>query len=72
MSSDEFNRKYQSLTADEIISQLEKQYKEDEEALESIERAKTDIAYIKTQKDYDGQTPKQRALECAGTLDYWN
>jgi hypothetical protein len=72
MSSDNLFRKYQGLTADEIISQLENQYKDDEEALESIERAKTDIAYIRAQKDYDGQTPKQKALECAGTLDYWN
>lgn len=72
MSSDNLFRKYQGLTADEIISQLENQYKDNEEALESIERAKTDIAYIRAQKDYNGQTPEQKALECAGTLDYWN
>ena len=60
------------LTADEIISQLEEQYKDDEEAIESIERAKINIAYIRSQKDYKGQTPKECALELAGNLSYWH
>lgn len=63
---------YGELTADEIIARLEERYKDDEEALEDIARAKADIAYIKKQKKYDGQTPKQRALGLAGTLAYWN
>lgn len=64
--------KFDGMTANEIISHLEEQYKDDPDALEDIERAKKNIAYIKSQKDYDGQTPKQCALSLAGELMYWN
>ena len=64
--------KFDGMTADEIILHLENQYKDDTEALEAMERAKNNIAYIKSQKDYKGQTPKQCALECAGNLSYWH
>lgn len=64
--------KLSRLTAAEIIEQLEKQYKGNEEAIEAIEQAKTNIAYIESQKNYKGQTPKQYALELAGNLAYWN
>ena len=72
MTIEELERKYNDMTADEIISQLKDQYKENAEALEDIERAKKNIDYIKKQKDYKGQTPKQCALELAGSLLYWN
>ena len=64
--------RFDDMTANEIISQLEKDYKDDHDALEEIERAKKNIEYIKSQKDYKGQTPKQCALELAGNLAYWN
>lgn len=64
--------RFDDMTANEIISQLEKEYKDDLDALEDIERAKKNIEYIKSQKDYKGQTPKQHALELAGNLAYWN
>lgn len=64
--------KFDDMTANEIISHLKEQYKDDTEALEVIERTEKNIAYIKSQKDYKGQTPKQCALECAGNLLYWN
>lgn len=72
MTVDEFDRKYQNMTADEIISQLEKEYENDSEALTVIERAKKNIEYIKKQKEYKGQTPKQCALSVAGELLYWH
>lgn len=72
MTIEEFDRKYENMTADEIISSLENQYKENVDVLEDIERAKQNIDYIKKQKDYKGQTPKQCALELAGSLEYWN
>lgn len=72
MSQDDILKEFNGMTADGIISHLENQYKDDTEALEAIERAKKNIAYIKSQKDYKGQTPKQCALECAGSLLYWN
>ena len=71
MTIEELERKYESMTASEIISQLKEEYKENAEALEDIERAKKNIAYIKKQKDYKGQTPKQCALELAGNLLFW-
>ena len=72
MTFDDFNQNLKGLTADEIISLLENQYKDDPDAMEAIERAKGDIAYIKSQKDYKGQTPEQCALSLAGNLYYWN
>ncbi len=72
MRLDEFDRKFKGKTADEIISILEEQYKGDTDALEDIERAKKNIEYIKQQKEYKGQTPRQCALELAGTLEYWS
>lgn len=64
--------KFSGMTANEIISHLEEKYKDDAEALEVIERGKANIAYIKSQKNYDGQTPKQYALELAGHILYWD
>lgn len=72
MTIEEFDRKYLHMTADEIILSLENQYQDNEEALEDIARAKLNIDYIKSQKDYKGQTPEQCALELAGSLEYWN
>ena len=71
MSVESLENKYRGMTADEIILQLEDQYKNDADALEDIARAKRNIAYIKRQQDYKGQTPKQCALELAGNLLYW-
>ncbi len=64
--------KFYRMTAEEIISRLAEEFKDDEEALESIERTKANIAYIESKKDYKGQTPKQCALELAGNLYYWH
>ena len=72
MNIEEFAREYENMTADEIISQLEEKYIDDAEALEDIERAKINIEYIKSQKDYAGQTPRQCALELAANLLYWS
>ena len=60
------------MTADEIILLLEKRYKDDPDAMEEIERTKKNIAYIESQKDYKGQTPKQCALSLAGSLLFWH
>lgn len=62
----------EEMNADEIIERLEREYKDDEDALENIDSAKKNIAYIRKQKGYEGQTPKQHALELANTLIYWN
>lgn len=72
MTTKGFESKFEGMTADEIISQLEKQYKDDADAIEDIERTKKNIAYIKKQKGYKGQTPKQCAIELAGNLAYWH
>lgn len=72
MQIQDLERKYRNMTANEIISQLEQEYKDDTDALEKISRAKQNIEYIKAQKDYKGQTPKQCALSLAGELLYWN
>ena len=71
MPTDKITDKYKGLTVAEIIRQLEEEYKDDADAIEDIERAKKDIAYIESQKDYKGQTPEQRALWLAGHLEYW-
>lgn len=71
MTVDNFDRKYRGMTAEKIIEQLEKQYKKDDEAMEAIERAKKNIAYMRKKKDHKGQTPEQHALELAGNLLYW-
>ena len=42
------------------------------DALEEIERAKKNIEYIESQKDYKGQSPWQCAVSLAGMLEYWN
>ena len=72
MSFAEFSRKYQGMAADEIIESLESQYKDDTDAIEQIERTKQNIAYIRKQKNYKGQTPEQCALTLAGNLLQWN
>lgn len=67
-----FDDSYCKMNADEIILSLEEKYKNDEEALEIICRGKNDIAYIRSQKNYDGQTPEQYALSLAYHLAYWH
>lgn len=58
------------LSADEIIKNLEEKYKDDADTLEEIERAKQNIEYIRSQKDYKGQTPEQFAKMFADSLDF--
>lgn len=60
------------MSATQIIERLEQDYKDDEDALEEIERAKKNIKYIESQKDYKGQSPWQCAVSLAGMLEYWN
>lgn len=64
-------KEFSGMTADEIIKRLESEYAADSDALEEIERTKQNIAYIRTQTDYKGQTPRQCALSLAGNLLYW-
>lgn len=60
------------MSATQIIERLEQDYKDDEDALEEIERAKKNIKYIESQKYYKGQSPWQCAVSLAGMLEYWN
>lgn len=60
------------MSAKQIIERLEQDYKDDEDALEEIERAKKNIEYIESQRDYKGQSPWQCAVSLAGMLEYWN
>lgn len=60
------------MSATQIIERLEQDYKDDEDALEEIERAKKNIEYIESRKDYKGQSPWQCAVSLAGMLEYWN
>lgn len=60
------------MSATQIIERLEQDYKDDEDALEEIERAKKNIKYIESQKDFKGQSPWQCAVSLAGMLEYWN
>lgn len=73
--SDGYEAKEEKRTAWEIIKQLEKKYKEDDEAMEDIERLKEDIKYLEDmEKDpnYDGTTPLGLALDLESTLETWN
>ena len=60
------------MSAKQIIERLEQDYKDDENALEEIERAKKNIKYIESQKDYKGQSPWQCAASLAGMLEFWD
>ena len=72
--NDGYEAEEEKRTAWEIIRELEKKYKEDDEAMEIINGAIEDIEYI-TQKEKegncDGQTALGRALEVKGTLETW-
>ena len=73
--SDGYEAKEEKRTAWEIIKQLEKKYKEDDEAMEDIERLKEDIKYLEDmEKDpnYDGTTPLGLALDLELTLETWS
>ena len=60
------------MSAKQIIERLERDYKDDKDALEEIKRAKENIKYIENQKDYKGQSPWQCAVSLAGMLEYWS
>ena len=64
--------KYKDMSADEIIAFLRDRHSDNAEALEEIARAEKNIAYIKQQTNYKGQTPWQCAVSLADNLDYWN
>lgn len=72
MSTYREQSKYKDMTADEIIASLKDRYSDDAEALEEIARAEKNIAYIKHQTNYKGQTPWQCAVSLADNLDYWS
>lgn len=62
-------------TAWEVIKELEEKYKDDDEAMEYIERRKEDIKYLEeVEKDpsYDGNTPLESALDLEAGLEMWN
>ena len=61
-------------TADEIIAELERKYKDNPDALDEIERAKETIAYIKEkekQGGYTGQPSLGHAEETRAILHDW-
>ena len=73
--NDGYEAEEEKRTAWEIIRELEKKYKEDDEAMEDIERLKEDIKYLEDmEKDpnYDGTTPLGLALDLEAVLETWN
>ena len=73
--NDGYEAEEEKRTAWEIIRELEKKYKEDDEAMEDIERLKEDIKYLEDmEKDpnYDGTTPLGLALDLEAALEMWN
>lgn len=61
-------------TARQIVEELKKQYKDDPEALEEIERREADIKYVEMLEkkvDYDGQPSIGIAYELQRTLSDW-
>ena len=65
-----------NLSAEEMIEKLKNHYKDDVDALESIDRAKQNVEYIKKQMknnpDYTGQTPEQHIIELSAMLELWH
>lgn len=62
-------------TAWEVIRELEKKYKDDDEAMEDIERRKEDIKYLENMEknpSYAGTTPLESALDLEAALEMWN
>lgn len=62
-------------TAWEVIRELEKKYKDDDEAMEDIELRKEDIKYLEDmEKDpsYGETTPLESALDLEAALEMWN
>ena len=73
--NDGYEAEEEKRTAWEIIRELEKKYKEDDEAMGDIERLKEDIKYLEDmEKDpnYDGTTPLGLALDLEAVLETWN
>lgn len=61
-------------TAWETISELEKKYANDKDALKVIETEKMKIKYIEEEEkkgNYNGQTPEESVLACEGFLEMW-
>lgn len=57
------------------IEALEEKYKNDDDALEQIERSKTDIEYLEKmalEGNYKGQTPIQYIKSLEEHLSLWN
>ena len=65
-----------NFSVDEMIEKLENHYKDDVDALESIDRARQNVEYIKKQMknnpDYTGQTPEQHIIELSAMLEMYN
>ena len=62
-------------TTAEIIKALKKQYKDDPEALDEINRRERDIEYIEKKEaagNYKGQTSLSMAKMLEADLKYWN
>lgn len=59
-----------SLTAEEIIKYLEKEFSSEEDVLDSLENDKINIEYIKQQDNYK-LTPQQYMLDAAEFYYYW-
>ena len=64
--------KYVNMTEDAILAELRAKYADDEEALETIDRAEIDLKYMNSDRYKGTQTPKQHLLELAGFLETWH
>ncbi len=64
--------KYVNMNEDSILAELRAKYADDEEALETIDRAEIDLKYMNSDRYKGTQTPKQHLLELAGFLETWH
>ena len=63
------SEQFKNMTEEEIFSYLLKKYKNNEDVLETIDRAKADVEYLRTKKE--GLTPKQYLTFLAANLEMW-
>lgn len=60
------------MNEDSILAELRAKYADDEEALETIDRAEIDLKYMNSDRYKGTQTPKQHLLELASFLETWH
>lgn len=59
------------MTEAEILKELRAEYADDEEAIEQIDRAESDLDYMKSDRYKGNQTPRQHLMELIGFLKTW-